>query len=173
MKTKKLKIVLFGDPVLRQQAKPVTVFHSKIHSVIDSIADTLEHCDNGAALAAPQVGVLKRIVVIDYQDEYLELVNPDIIKMEGEQTDYEGCLSYPGYYGKVTRANKVAVKYHDRFGKETTIEREGKMARCLQHEIDHLDGLLFIDRMTEKYLVNGDDEPELSTEEALAQANRK
>ena len=94
MKIKKLKIVYFGNPVLRQKAKPVTVFHSKIHALIDSIAYTLENTPDGAALAANQIDNLKKLSVINYQGEYIELINPEIIDADGEQADYEGCLSY-------------------------------------------------------------------------------
>lgn len=166
MKNRKLKIVLFGDPVLREEAKPVTVYHSKLHALIDSMADALDKRDDGAALAANQVGVLKRIIVIDYEDEYLELINPEILESSGEVTEHEGCLSYPGYFGMVPRAENVKVKYCDRDGKEIIIERSGKMARCLQHEIDHLNGILFIDRMKEKTLLNNETDEEIDVETA-------
>ncbi len=156
MNNRKMKIQLFGNPVLRQAAKPVTVFHKKLGTLIDSMVETLYSRDDGAALAANQVGVLKRIVVIDYEDEYLELVNPEIIEAGGEQTDNEGCLSYPGYFGQVKRYDFVKVKYQDRNGNNHFIEKNGNMARCLQHEIDHLNGILFIDRMVEDFLVNNE-----------------
>ncbi|MGE5680127.1 MAG: peptide deformylase [Bacillota bacterium] len=157
VKLKKQKILNFGDPVLRQVSKPVTVFHNKLHSLIDSMAATLHSRDDGAALAAPQIGVLKRIVVIDYMDEYLELINPEIIYSDGEKTDFEGCLSLTGYFGKVKRADKIKVKYLDRNGKEHVIERKGLFSRCIQHELDHLDGVLFIDRVKEEYLIGNED----------------
>ena len=165
MSSKKLKIVLFGNSVLRQKAKPVTVFHKKLHSLIDSIANTLAAEENSAALAANQVDILKRIVVINYLNEYIELVNPEILEASGKQTDYEGCLSYPGYIGKVSRANFIKVKYLDRFGKEHIIEREGKLARCLQHEIDHLDGVLFVDHVEEKYLYDSETDEKILLDE--------
>ena len=161
---KKLKILLFGDPALRQNAKPVTVFHKKLHAFIDSLAVTLDSCEDGAALAATQVGELKSITVINYEGEYLELINPEIIEAKGEQTDYEGCLSYPGYIGKVKRAETIKVKYVDRFGKENVIERTNKMARCIQHEIDHLNGILFIDRVKEDHLIHADSDTEINIE---------
>ncbi len=151
-----MKIILFGDPVLRQTAKPVTVFHKKLGTLIDSMIETLYSRDDGAALAANQVGILKRIVVIDYEDEYFELVNPEIIEASGEQTDNEGCLSYPGYFGQVKRYDFVKVKYQDRSGKIKIIERSGNLARCFQHEIDHLDGILFIDRVDEEFLTHSE-----------------
>ncbi|MGE5398984.1 MAG: peptide deformylase [Ignavibacteriales bacterium] len=173
MKSNRLKIVLFGDPVLREVAKPVTVFHHKLHALIDSMAGTLFRRDDGAALAAPQVGVLKRIVVIDYENEYLELINPEITASGGKQKGFEGCLSYPGYIGSVPRFETVTVKFQDRDGNEHIIERSGNMARCLQHEIDHLDGVLFIDRMDEDFLTHSDTDEEVSLEAALGLANGK
>lgn len=166
MGVNKLKIVTFGDPVLRQKAKPVTVFHSKLNILIDSMSKTLYLRDDGAALAAPQVGVLKRIVVMDYEDEYLELVNPEILESSGEQTGFEGCLSFPGWFGSVKRAETIKVKYQDRTGKEHLIERSGNLARCLQHEIDHLDGVLFIDRVSEEFLEHSETEEKISLESA-------
>ena len=154
MKLNKLKIIQFGDPVLREVAKPVTVYHKKLHQLIDAMQYALDSIDNGAAIAANQVGILKRIIVIDYQDEYFEMINPEILESEGEAFENEGCLSYPGYVGLVPRADKVKVKYNNRFGEENIIERTGKMARCLQHEIDHLNGILYIDRMKEILLTN-------------------
>jgi peptide deformylase len=167
MKNRKLKIVLFGDPVLREEAKPVTVYHSKLHALIDSMADALDKRDDGAALAANQVGVLKRISVIDYEGEYIEMINPVLLESSGEDIAEEGCLSYPGYFGMVPRAENVKVKYCDREGKEIIIERSGKMARCLQHEIDHLNGILFIDRMKEKTLIYAEDEKVIDIETAF------
>ena len=169
----KLKIVTFGNPILRQPAKPVTVFHKKFHSLVDSIAETLSKCNNGAALAANQIGVLKKISVVNYQGEYIELINPQIIYSEGEQTDNEGCLSFSGYTGLVKRFNFVRVKYLDRTGKENVIERSGKLARCIQHEIDHLNGILFIDRMIEDFLVHTETEKKISLQSTLDLANGK
>ena len=170
---KKLKIILFGEPVLRQTAKPVTVFHKKLHAFIDSMSATLDACNDGAALAANQVGELKKLTVINYLGEYLELINPEIIESTGEQTDYEGCLSYPGYIGRVTRAETIKVKYVDRFGKEKVIERSGKMSRCIQHEIDHLNGILFIDKVREDHLVHADTDTEISIEYVRELADTK
>lgn len=164
---KNYKIISFGEEVLREKAKPVTVYHKKLHALIDELASTLAARSDGAALAAPQAGILKRITVINYQGEYLELVNPEIIERKGEQTDYEGCLSYSGFFGKVTRAETITVKYNDRFGEEHIIERSGKMARCIQHELDHLDGILFIDRMTDDELISGNSEEKYSRVDAL------
>lgn len=150
----KLKIVSFGNPVLREKAKPITVFHKKLHQTIDSMYKALKSVKDGAAVAAPQLDISKQITVIDYEGEYLELINPEIIELKGSQTDFEGCLSYSGFVGKVTRADYVKVKFQNRNGEYCQIERTGKMARCLQHEIDHLNGILFIDRMQENYLIH-------------------
>ena len=170
---KKQKILLFGDPVLRQEAKPVTVFHKKLHAFVDSMSATLDARDDGAALAATQVGELKSVTVINYLGEYLELINPEIIESAGQQTDYEGCLSYPGYVGKVTRAETVKVKYVDRFGEDKIIERNGKMARCIQHEIDHLQGILFIDKVIDDHLIHSETDTEISVEFVQELANKK
>ncbi len=169
----KSKIVAFGNPILRQVAKPVTVFHKKLHSLIDSIAETLHSRDNGAALAANQIGVLKKISVVDYQGEYLELINPEIIYSEGEQIEEEGCLSFPGYTGLVKRFNLVRVKYLDRNGIENIIERTGKLAKCFQHEIDHLNGILFIDRMIEDFLTSTNSDKKISLQSVIDIANEK
>lgn len=172
MKPKKLKIALFGDPVLRQKAKPVTVFHKKLNLLIDSIAETLFSSKDGAALAASQVSILKRITIIDYENEYLEMINPEIISSSGEQSGYEGCLSYPGYSGMVTRFESVKVKYNNRYGEEIIIERVGKMARCIQHEIDHLNGILFIDRVTDGLLIHSETKESIELSPILDLAGR-
>ena len=169
----KMKVIKFGNPVLRQTAKPVTVFHKKIHSLVDSIAETLYNCEYGAALAANQVEVLKKITVIDYQGEYIEMVNPEILSSEGEQIDQEGCLSFPGYTGLVKRFDLIKVKYMDRYGKENIIERTGKLSRCIQHEIDHLNGVLFIDRIVEDFLIHNDTEEKISLQPVIDLANGK
>lgn len=149
MHLKRFKILEIGDPTLRQKANLVTVFHKKLHTLIDSMIATLDEREDGAALAATQVGFLKRIVVVDYKNEFYEMINPEIISTEGIETDSEGCLSLPGLSGNVPRAITVKVKYQDRFGVEHIVERSGALARCFQHEVDHLDGILYIDRMEE------------------------
>lgn len=169
----KFKIVQFGNKTLRQKAKPVTVFHKKLHQLIDSMYETLKNVDDGAALAAPQVDVSKQITVIDYQGEYLELVNPEIIETRGERTEFEGCLSYVGYVGKVTRYEYVKVRYQNRFGEELVIERTGEMAKCLQHEIDHLNGILYIDRSKEKYIYHHDKNTKLNRQNVIDVSNGK
>lgn len=169
----KFKVVQFGNKTLREKAKPVTVFHKKLHLLIDSMYTTLKSVEDGAALAAPQVDVSKRITVIDYQGEYLELVNPEIIETKGERTVFEGCLSYVGYSGKVTRYDYVKVKYQNRFGEENIIERTGEMAKCLQHEIDHLNGILYVDRMTETYVYNNKTNTKLNRQSVINIADGK
>ncbi|HMM20957.1 MAG TPA: peptide deformylase [Selenomonadales bacterium] len=141
----------FGDPVLREKCKPVANI-ANILNLLDDMAETLGSASNGAALAAPQVGVAKRIVVINLGGKMLELINPEVVASSGEQTGPEGCLSLPGYFGKVKRANQVVVKALNRNGEEIAIEAEEFLARCLQHEIDHLDGILYIDRVASGHL---------------------
>jgi peptide deformylase len=170
---KKLSVITFGNPVLRETSKPVAVFHKKIHALIDNMKHTLLTRGDGAALAAPQVAELKRITVINYMDEYFEMVNPEITAFSGENIDFEGCLSFPGFSGNVKRAETVKVKYQDRNGIEKTIERSGRMARCIQHEIDHLDGILFIDRMDEKFVYNDEDNSKVAVKDILKIAPRK
>ena len=168
---KKLKIYTLGEQVLREKAKPVTVFHKKLQKTIDNIKFTLDERKDGAALAANQVGLLKRIVVIDYLGEYLELVNPEILESDGRSVDEEGCLSFPGYFGNVPRYENVKVKFQDRDGVGKTIERSGKMARCLQHEIDHLDGVLFIDRMEEEFVSDASTDEQMEVAKAIEMSN--
>lgn len=139
------QIVKKGDEVLRQKAKPVKEVNDSIRRLLDNMKDTMYDA-NGAGLAAPQIGISKRVIVVDAGDDLLELVNPEIIAAEGTDTDWEGCLSIPGYTGEVTRYAKVTVKALDREGKEVEVTRDGLAARALQHEIDHLDGILFIDK---------------------------
>ncbi|WP_027363746.1 peptide deformylase [Desulfotruncus alcoholivorax] len=137
-----------GDPILRKKCKHVSEITQSVLQLLDDMTDTLKASPNGAALAAPQVGILKRIVVIDGGDSFIELINPRIINKSGEQTGPEGCLSLPGIWGQVTRAQHVKVKAMNRAGEEFIIEGEDFMARCLQHELDHLEGILFIDHVT-------------------------
>ncbi len=139
------KVVLMGDPVLREKAKPVKEINDSILRLLDNLRDTL-HEYEGVGLAAPQIGVSKRVIVVENGDEYYELINPEIIKEEGRETAIEGCLSIPQLTGKVKRAARVTVKGLNREGKEVTIEADGLLARAFQHEIDHLDGILFVDR---------------------------
>lgn len=137
-------IVKLGDDVLRKKCRAVTMIDSKTHQLLDDMAQTM-HAANGVGLAAPQVGLLKRIVVIDVGDGVIELINPEIIATSGEQTDDEGCLSVPDKFLPVSRPNVVKVRALDRYGKSFTMEGEGLLARAFCHEIDHLDGKMFLD----------------------------
>ncbi len=139
-------IVLLGDPVLRQKAKRVSRFDPSVQQLIDDMIETLRDAP-GLGLAAPQVGVLLRIVVIDVDEQITVLCNPEITEMEGEYEPEEGCLSIPGYVANVKRALKVTVKARNRRGKEIKIKADGLLAHVIQHEVDHLDGILFIDRL--------------------------
>lgn len=138
-------IRIFGDEVLRKKAKTVKEITPRVDELIDDMIDTMYEGD-GVGLAAPQVGVLKRIAVIDIGEGPMVFINPEILESEGEQTDKEGCLSNPGKIGDVTRPNRVKVKSSDREMNEFELEAEGLLARALCHELDHLDGVLFIDR---------------------------
>lgn len=148
-----------GDPVLRQKAKPIPEVTPNIQKLLTDLADTLYDTQNGIGLAAPQIGILKRAIVVDVGQGLLELVNPEVIHSEGEQVGSEGCLSLPGLSGEVLRAYKVTVKALNRNGEEITITGEGLLARCLLHEIDHLDGVLFTDRALPGTVGFGSDRP--------------
>ena len=139
-----------GDPVLKIKADPVPKIDRKIKNLLDTMAQTMEHA-NGVGLAAPQIGVSLRVIVVDAGDGLLELVNPEIIEAVGCETAMEGCLSVPGFYGDVERCTTVKVKAMDRNGNPVVVEGEGLLARALQHEIDHLDGVLFIEKATSIY----------------------
>lgn len=139
------RIVEMGEPVLKEKARPVPKITPNVIKLLENMADTMYEAQ-GVGLAAPQVGVSKRIAVVDVGDGLIELINPVIIHKEGIETDTEGCLSIPGVKGEVARAAKVRVKALDRHGKEMEYEGEGFLARAFQHEIDHLDGILFVDK---------------------------
>ena len=133
------------DEVLRKKCKEVKEITPNLLTLLDDMADTMYEA-NGVGLAAPQVGILKRVVVIDIGEGLVELINPEILETSGSQTDDEGCLSVPGKYAPVERPNYVKAKAMDRDGNEFIIEGEELMARALCHEIDHLDGILYIDK---------------------------
>ena len=139
------KIVEIGDEILKEKAKPVKSINANIIKLLHNMADTLYEA-KGAGLAAPQIGVSKRVIVVDIGEGLYELVNPQIISTAGQETDVEGCLSIPGLIGDVTRAATIKVRYLDRHGKEKNLTAEGLLARAMQHEIDHLEGILYIDR---------------------------
>ncbi|MCR5672399.1 MAG: peptide deformylase [Lachnospiraceae bacterium] len=139
-----------GDPCLLKVCKPVKEMNERTRELIDDLLDTMYDAE-GVGLAAPQVGILKRIAVIDtgeeYQDAPLILINPEVIETDGEQTDYEGCLSVPGKVGLVTRPDHVKVKAYDVDMNEFTVEGEGLLARALLHEIEHLDGYMYVEKV--------------------------
>lgn len=139
------KVVVVEDDILRKKCKEVTKIDRSIHKLLDNMRDTMYEY-NGVGLAAPQIGVSKRVIVIDVGEGIIELVNPRIVKVEGSQTGVEGCLSVPGVVGDVTRAQKVQVRGMNRNGEEVQYDGEDLLARAFQHEIDHLDGILFIDK---------------------------
>ena len=139
------KIVLQGDDCLKKVCRPVTDFNARLHTLLDDMTETLID-SGGVGLAAPQAGILRRLcVVMNEDDEVIELINPEIIATEGEQTGLEGCLSVPGKYGVVTRPYVVRVRAQDRNGAFFEVEDEALTARCFCHEIEHLDGHLFIE----------------------------
>ena len=135
-----------GDEILYKKCKAVVRFDEKLHILLDDMYETMQSRD-GVGLAAPQVGILKRAVVIDVGDGKIELINPEIVEESGEQTGSEGCLSVPGVFGEVTRPNVVTVKAQDRDGKWFKITGKELLARAFCHEIEHLDGKLFLDRV--------------------------
>ena len=139
------QVVTTPDPVLRQKAQTVEKITPGVLRVLDNMRDTLYAAD-GVGLAAPQIGISKRIIVIDPGDQYIEMINPEIIYREGEELGREGCLSVPGIVGWVNRSQKIRVKGLDRNGDILDIEAVDLMARVFQHEIDHLDGILFPDK---------------------------
>lgn len=144
------KIIYLPDEVLRQTAKPVAAFDAELHTLIEDMFDTM-YSVNGVGLAAPQIGISLRLSVIDVvgdQKDQIVIANPEIIHAEGEQEYQEGCLSVPGCYDKVIRAQKVTVRAQDRNGEWFERSAEGLLGECLQHEIDHLNGKLYVDLLS-------------------------
>ncbi|MFW5788035.1 MAG: peptide deformylase [Halanaerobiales bacterium] len=141
-----LKIRKVGDPVLRSKARPVNTINNKTKTLLDNMAKTM-YKNDGIGLAAPQVGVLQRMFIVDIGDGLLEFINPEITSGEGKNIMEEGCLSVPEKTGGVIRAKKITIKALNRNGNEIEMEADGLLARALQHENDHLDGILFIDKM--------------------------
>jgi peptide deformylase len=151
-----IRIIRTGnDPVLRQIAKPVAQVNRAIHKLLDDMAETM-YAAPGIGLAANQIGVAKRLVVIDVEDEHglLEFINPEILEKSGSQKDYEGCLSLPGIRGAVTRAESVTVRALNRNNEPFTLHATGLLARCIQHEVDHLDGILFTDYLSPSEIIH-------------------
>ncbi|MEG1880529.1 MAG: peptide deformylase [Oscillospiraceae bacterium] len=150
------KILTLGDETLTKKCRLVEKIDKRTLTLLDDMADTLYEA-NGVGLAAPQLGVLRRIVIIDVGEGLIELINPEIIHAEGEQTDAEGCLSYPGKYGLVTRPNIVTVRAMDREGNVREITGEELLARAFCHEVDHLNGHMFSEKVTEWIKVDEDE----------------
>ena len=138
-------VVQVGDDILRKKCFAVARFDEKLATLLDDMKDTVRK-EEGAGLAAPQVGVLRRAVVIDVEEGFFELVNPVIVQAKGEQIGYEGCLSVRGRRGVVRRPMEVTVEFFDRFGKPQKLTARGFFARAVCHELDHLDGVLYIDK---------------------------
>ena len=154
------KILTDKEPALHKVCKPVTSFDAKLHKLLDDMAETLADA-NGVGLAAPQVGILRRVVIVDTGDGILELVNPSLVEPSGEQVGAEGCLSVPGKYGLVKRPYFAKVSAQDRNGNWFEAEGEEIIARCFCHELDHLDGIVYTEVMdrflTEEELLADDE----------------
>ena len=140
-------VVQVGDDVLRQKCSPVEVFDEKLWALLDDMKDTVKK-EQGAGLAAPQVGILRRMAVVDVDEGYFEFINPDITQQKGEQSGWEGCLSVRGKSGIVSRPMKVTLTYQDRNGEKHLLKAKGFFARAICHELDHLDGILYIDKIS-------------------------
>ncbi|MBD8991150.1 MAG: peptide deformylase [Clostridiales bacterium] len=153
------KILTDKDPALHKVCRPVEKFDGRLHKLLDDMKETLIDA-NGVGLAAPQVGILRRVVLVDTGDEVLELINPSLLETSGEQVGAEGCLSVPGKYGLVKRPNYAKVRAQDRNGNWFEAEGEELIARCFCHELDHLDGILYTEVM-ERFLT----EEELEAQE--------
>ena len=155
-------------PILRERTKRVSIFDASLHRLLDDMLETMRDAP-GVGLAANQIGVPLQVAVIEVDDKVTELINPQIVKSGGEQVDWEGCLSIPGYVAEVTRDEKVTVKARDRHGREFRVRGSELFARALQHELDHLNGVLYIDHLEPgEELVRVSDSVEEVTEEAAA-----
>jgi peptide deformylase len=162
------RILTADEPILRERTKKVSSFDASLHRLLDDMLETMRDAP-GVGLAANQVGVPLQVAVIEVDGKITELVNPQIVKSSGEQTDWEGCLSIPGFVAEVTRAAKVTVKARDRHGKEFRVKGEELFARALQHEIDHLNGALYIDYLESlEELVRVSEAPDEVEEETAA-----
>lgn len=143
-------IIQIGDDTLRKKCFEVTAYDEKLAMLLDDMKDTLKKA-KGAGLAAPQVGILRRVFVVDVEEGYFEFINPVIVSSSGKQIGQEGCLSVKGKWGTVERPNKVVVKATDRYGKKFQITAREFFARAICHENDHLDGVIYVDKATEVY----------------------
>lgn len=165
-------IVLLGDPRLRLKGLPVDSFGKSLHALLDDMTETMRHAP-GVGLAAPQVGEALQACVIEVENHLYELINPRMVRTSGDDRDLEGCLSLPGYYAYVTRREKVWVTAQNRLGKKIKVAGSGLLGRALQHELDHLDGKLFIDyldSMDELIPVGADDDDEDGDEAGTREA---
>lgn len=160
------KVLRLGDETLRKKARPIDTLNKRMIDLLDDMAETMYE-ENGVGLAAPQVGVLRRAITIDVGDDngLIQLINPEIIASEGEQECAEGCLSLPGRRGYVKRPQKVTVRGMNRAGKPVEIEGEGLLAIAFAHEIDHLDGILYIDKMTREALDEDEEDDDAQEDE--------
>ncbi len=140
------RILTAEEPILRERAKRVTQFDASLHRLLDDMLETMRDAP-GIGLAANQIGVGLQVAVIELEDRVTELVNPQLVRQSGEVIDWEGCLSIPGFVAEVKRHARVTVKAKDRYGKEFRVKGEELFARALQHEIDHLNGILYIDHL--------------------------
>lgn len=138
-----------GDAILRKKCKEVLEVNDRIRELLSDLEDTLHNTPNGAAIAANQVGILKRLIVIDMGEGVIRLVNPRIVDAAGEQECVEGCLSFPDRFGRTIRPKRVVVRALNELGEEIELVGEDEMAKCFCHELDHLDGICFIDKVTE------------------------
>ncbi len=146
-----MEIITVGsrrDAILRRRAQPVRVVTRRVHTLIDEMLETMRQA-RGLGLAAPQVGASQRVIVAEFEQRRIALVNPEILRRDGEEVATEACLSIPGLLGDVPRARRVVVRGRNRRNRTVTVEAEGLLARILQHEIDHLDGILFPDRVVD------------------------
>jgi peptide deformylase len=140
-------ILTAAEPILRERAKRVSTFDASLHRLLDDMLETMRDAP-GVGLAANQVGIPLQVAIIEIEDKITELVNPQVARTSGEQLDWEGCLSIPGFVAETGRYARVTVKARDRHGKEFRVKGEDLFARALQHEIDHLEGVLFLDRVS-------------------------
>ena len=152
-------LVLEGDPLLRKTSRPVDEITPRIIKLLDDMADTMYYGGRGIGIAAPQVGVLRRVFIVDVGDEHglIEFINPEILEASGSQTDNEGCLSVPGKTCEVERPSHIKVKATNRNGNEFELEADGLLARCICHENDHLNGVLFINKSVDGKIYNTSD----------------
>lgn len=163
------KIITTENPILRQKAKKIHRFDPSLQKLVDDMFETM-HVAGGVGLAAPQIALSIRVIVVEYEEHKVAILNPEIVKAEGEELGTEGCLSIPGYAGdNIRRAAKVLVKGQDVRGKAIRIPAEGWFARILQHEIDHLDGILFLDRLDRPEDLRELREDDLEEEPALVE----